>query len=136
MLEGRDWRRLTGATVEELSHVRAAAPKGLPERYLDLLAFSNGGEGSSGIQPFHLQLDSADVVVETINGANHGLAELHGFMIFGSNGGGEYLAFDTRGVGPWPIVMIDMVAGVDSAEVVAPDFESFYNRIGVEAEDA
>lgn len=136
MLEGRDWLRVIGATSEELSHLRAAAPRGLPERYVDLLASSNGGEGPLRVNPFHLQLDAAAVVVETINSDNHGQADLQGFMIFGSNGGGEYLAFDTREVAPWPIVMIDMVAGVGSAEVVAPDFDSFYGLIGVEAEDA
>jgi hypothetical protein len=51
MLEGRDWFAVSGATAEELLRLRAVAPPDLPQRYLDLLAFSNGGEGSLPIEP-------------------------------------------------------------------------------------
>ena len=58
------------------------------------------------------------------------------FVIIGSNGGGEYIAFDTRKGVPWAIVAIDMVAGGGSAEVIAPDFDTFTDCIGVEYETA
>lgn len=132
MLEGRDWFTVDGAAAEELSRLRAVAPHDLPERYLDLLAFSNGGEGPLPSKPYNLCLDSAGTVAETIGSANYGQADLQGFLIIGGNGGGEYVAFDIRSGAPWPIVMIDMVAGGDSVEVIAPDFDTFYDRIGVE----
>ncbi len=87
-------------------------------------------------QPCYLCLDASRTVAERIEAKNHGQEDLQGFLIIGSNGGGEYIAFDTRNGAPWPIVMIDMVAGGDSAEVIAPDFETFYHRIGVEEETA
>lgn len=132
MLEGRDWFAVDGAAAEELSRLRAAAPDDLPERYLGLLAFSNGGEGPLPSKPYNLCLDSAGTVAEAIRSESHGQQDLQGFLIIGGNGGGEYIAFDTRTGAPWPIVTIDMVAGGDSAEVIAPDFDTFYDRIGVE----
>jgi hypothetical protein len=132
MLEGRDWLTASGAAADELSRLRAVAPHDLPERYLELLAFSDGGEGPLPSQPYNLCLDSAGTVAETIESENHGQADLQGFLIIGGNGGGEYIAFDTRNGAPWPIVTIDMVAGGGSAEVIAPDFDTSYDRIGVE----
>ncbi|ETI65200.1 hypothetical protein C100_03300 [Sphingobium sp. C100] len=116
-----------------MARLRALAPDNLPEQYLDLLAFSNGGEGPLAISPYNFCLDPAKIVADAIDSENCGQADLKGFLIFGGNGGGEYLAFDTRSVAPWSIVVIDMVAGGDSAEVIAADFAAFYDRIGVEA---
>ena len=135
MLEGRDWFRMDGATPEELAELQAVAPGKLPARYFELLAFSNGGEGPLAMQPYNLCLDSARTVAESIRSANHGQPNLQGFLIFGGNGGGEYLAFDSRQDAPWPIVSIDMIVGGDSAEVIATDFDGFFDRIGIE-EDA
>ena len=77
-------------------------------------------------------MDTAGTVAQTIESENHGQADLDGFLIIGGNGGGEYIAFDTRSGVPWPIVSIHMVAGGGSAEVIAPDFDAFYDCIGVE----
>ena len=132
MLEARDWVGVNGAAQEVLSRLQVVAPNGLPQRYLDLLAFSDGGEGPLPIQPLYLCLDAARTVVDAIESENHGQADLQGFLIFGSNGGGEYIAFDTRDLAPWPVVMIDMVAGGNSAEAIAPDFNAFCDQIGVE----
>ncbi|MGY4398323.1 hypothetical protein ACVWZA_003529 [Sphingomonas sp. UYAg733] len=132
MLEGRDWFAVDGAVAEELLRLRVVAPPDLPKGYLDLLAFSNGGEGPLPNQPYNLCLDGAGVVAETIECRNHGQPDLQGFLIIGGNGGGEYIAFDTRSGAPWPIVTIDMAAGGGSANVIAHDFDAFYNCIGVE----
>lgn len=136
MLEGRDWFRLGGATPEDLAQLRTVVPGDLPARYIALLAFSNGGEGPLAINPYNLCLDPGDDGGGDVRSENHGQTDLNGFLIFGGNGGGEYLAFDTRYGAPWPVVLIDMVAGGDSAEVIAPDFDAFYDRIRVEAEAA
>lgn len=136
MLEGRDWFRVGGASADELARLQAVVPNHLPERYLDLLAFTNGGEGPLAVQPFNLCLDPAAIVAETANDGNHGRADMQGFLIFGGNGGGEFLAFDTRGGAPWPVVAIDMVAGGGSAVLVASDFDVFYDGIGVEPDPA
>eukprot|EP01035_Chromulina_nebulosa_P040418 gene40418-54665_t len=88
MLEGRDWFRVNGATTEDLARLRAAVPDEMPTQYLDLLTFSNGGEGPLAINPYNFCLDPALTVVEAIESGNHGQADLHGFLIFGNNGGG------------------------------------------------
>lgn len=115
--------------------MRVAASSGLPESYLALLSFSDGGEGPLSAQPYNLVLDPVQEVIARIDCRNYGQADFDGFLIFGGNGGGEYLAFDTHQTTPWPVVSIDMVAGRDSAEEVAPDFDSFINLIGVESVD-
>ena len=135
MLEGREWLGVGGVTAEDLTRLRSVAPANLPQRYLDLLAFSDGGEGPLPIAPYNFCLDSAATVAATIENGNQGQADLEGFLIFGGSGGGEYIAFDLRGELPWPIVAIDMVAGGDSAEMIAANFDAFYERIGVD-EDA
>ncbi|MCI3132632.1 SMI1/KNR4 family protein [Phenylobacterium aquaticum] len=132
MLEHREWLALPGAKLGVLEELGRAAPVDLPDCYFALLAESNGGEGPLSVNPFNLCLDAAEQVVETIRSGNYGQADLAGFLIFGGNGGGEYLAFDIRGAAPWPIVSIDMVAGGGSAQRVAPDFEAFSELIGRE----
>jgi len=58
------------------------------------------------------------------------------FFIFGSSGGGEYVAFDLRGGSPpWPVVAIDMT-NIDldeSVDPIAADFKSFLEHVGLEA---
>jgi len=54
-----------------------------------------------------------------------------GLLFFGSNGGLERIAFDMRSSRPpWPIVMIDPVAGNDSAVPIAHHLEEFVEAIG------
>lgn len=55
---------------------------------------------------------------------------LPGFLGFGSNGGGELLAFDTR-VQPWKVCMIPFIP-LDESEsiVIAPDFVSLSRHFG------
>jgi hypothetical protein len=132
MLEGRDWHAATGASVDAIEELQTAAPICLPNSFLRLLLFSNGGEGPLPVNPYYFQLDAAQEVKASIASGNHDRPDLEGFLIFGSNGGGEYLALDTRKGAPCPVVTIDMIAGADSAEVIAPDFDNFIELIGVE----
>ena len=132
MLEGRNWYRVEGASAQVLDVLRAAAPDELPESYVQLLSASNGGEGPLPVDPFNLCLDPAQEVTARFTNGNYGRRDLDGFLIFGGNGGGEYLAFDMRRGPPWPIVAIDMIAGPASVEVVAPEFDAFLELIGRE----
>jgi hypothetical protein len=131
MLEGRDWYRMAGASAQSIDELRAAAPSELPQSYLALLSYSDGGEGPLAVQPYNLVLDRIEEVIARIANRNYGQPEFDGFLIFGGNGGGEHLAFDTRRGVPWPVVSIDMVVGRDSAEAVARDFDNFLDLIGV-----
>lgn len=104
----------------------------LPSSYYKLLSVSDGGEGPLPVNPFNLCLDASKQVIEGIRTRNFGQQDLDGFIVFGGNGGGEYLAFDIRGPSPWPVVTIDMSVGSASAEQVAPDFDTFAEMIGLE----
>jgi hypothetical protein len=54
-----------------------------------------------------------------------------GFFGFGSNGGGELFAFDTRQGKPWPVVMVPFIPMIaDEAIVIADDFAEFVRAIG------
>lgn len=130
MLQDRNWHGTTGALPRAIGDLRAAAPAGLPEGYLQLLSVSDGGEGPLPVSPFTLCLDPVQEVLSRLSSGNYERSEFDGFLIFGGNGGGEYLALDMRQGTPWPVVAIDMVAGADSAEVVTSDFDEFIQLIG------
>ena len=54
--------------------------------------------------------------------------------MIGSNGGGEFVAFDARTPGPLAVVAIDMT-NIDLDESVLPiasDFNAFIDLIGIE----
>jgi hypothetical protein len=122
----RKWRKVAGASPDELAALRSIAPD-LPEPLIELLAYSNGGEGPLAVQPQYFQLYSAKDITDSITSPRDDFTD---FLIFGSNGGGEYIAMKRSSPEPWPVVYIDMVAGPDSEESIAPDIESFISLIG------
>jgi hypothetical protein len=106
----------------------------LPSEYLSFLRRSNGGEGPLGAQLRYLQIDPAEDVALSLEQKRH-QEFFPGFIVIGSNGGGEYVAFDVRGSAPWPVVAIDMT-NCDLAESVQPiasSFAAFSDLIGKEA---
>ena len=91
----RDWLRRDGASPEAIARLRATASAILPESYFALLTVTNGGEGPLARQPCYFQLDSAEVVADSIVTGQHE-EFFRGFLVIGSNGGGEFVAFDIR----------------------------------------
>ena len=77
---------------------------------------------------------SAEEVVESKR--DYEVAEyLPGFFGFGSNGGGEILAFKVDGSEPWPIYMVPFIPmEKEAAHMSAKDFEEFRAAIGYELE--
>lgn len=136
MLDGREWFGAPSASAEVLAELKRISPVELPDAYYRLLAFTNGGEGPLPVNPYNLCLDTAAEVIEAVRTRNYGRADLAEFVVFGGNGGGELLAFDIRHKAPWPVVMIDMVAGPESVEQVTPNFDTFIELVGREADDA
>lgn len=134
VLEDREWFAAPAAPATFLDELRRITPVELPSGYYRLLSVSDGGEGPLPVNPFNLCLDASNRVIEGIRTRNFGQQDLEGFIVFGGNGGGEYLAFDTRGQSPWPVVTIDMSVGSASAEQVAPDFDTFAEMIGREGQ--
>ncbi len=131
----RDWHAAPRATEASLSRLVAASPIELPSEYLSFLAHSNGGEGPLALQPCYFQIYSADDVARALEDRRHE-EFFPGFVIMGSNGGGEYVGLDVRGSPPWPVVALDMT-NIDLDEsvlVIAPSFAAFIDLVGKEAD--
>ena len=89
----REWFRNPGASNDALHALREHAGINLPDEYYQLLAYSNGGEGSLPISPFNFCLDTAEYA--TKNKLDKNYEEFFpGFFVFGTSGGGDYIAFD------------------------------------------
>jgi hypothetical protein len=113
-----------------LEELTAASPIRLPEEYLALLRFSNGGEGELGVEPGWFQLWPAEEVLAS--NRDYGVPEfLPGFFGFGSNGGGELLAFDLRSSPRYEVVMVPFIP-MDIAEgvTIADTFSDFLLALG------
>lgn len=125
------WVGHEGASVDALERLRSVAPSVLPLEYYQLLAGSNGGEGELPDPFFTLCLDPAETAsdLEQIEM----FADIApGLFVFGSDGGGQLFAFDTRGEAPLPIVSFDGVDPDASLCRVADSFAELLTLIGRE----
>jgi hypothetical protein len=130
ILKDAVWDTKEPAKAESIERLVAEIGKDLPSEYFALLRYSNGGEGSLDIDPGWLQLWSLEEVLEHNRGYEIEEA-IPGFFGFGSSGGGELLAFDTRNGKPWKVVMIPFIPmSAKEAIVIANDFEEFIRAIG------
>jgi hypothetical protein len=127
----RSWTRQDPASEDQIALLEAHARAKLPLEYVALLRFSNGGEGPLALVPLYFQLYSVKDCIELCHSKNI-IEQFPDFIFFGSNGGLESIAFDLRTGPPWPIVMIDPIAGPESAERIAPDMSAFIAAVGRE----
>lgn len=121
------------ASSSAIESLIAAAPVALPESYIDLLERSNGGEWPLIVQPYNLCLDSAEAVTEAIVDGTYG-EFFDGFLIIGSDGGGELIALDNRCAQPGSVVALD-ATNIDIDEsrlVIAANFDLFLGVIEFE----
>ena len=124
------WRPASPGVEKDIKALINSAPPQLPAAYFDQLRQSDGGEGSLAIEPCWVVFWPADEVV-----ANNLGYELNkwvpGLFGFGSNGGGELLAFDLRVTGQCPIVMVPFIPlELESVVFVAASFDAFRQHIG------
>jgi hypothetical protein len=130
----RQWSRRPPASEEAIARLQQGAPGAVPREYIALLRYSNGGEGPLALPPPYFMLYKAEFTRELYQSPDQ--RELYpGFLVFGSNGGLETIAFDTRGKEPWPIVMYDAVAGTESAVTIAENMENFIRAMGIGKEE-
>ena len=131
ILQGREWSKGDGATSEALAKLKGTAPAPLPEAYLDLLSFGDGGEGPLPVEPFWFVLYSAEESAKIEQGAEFG-DFFPGLFVIGGNGGGEAIALDLTIKGRPPVVYFDMtnIDRLESVRPLAPDFEAFADLIG------
>ncbi len=124
------WRPESPATDSALQALQDEVGVQLPDAYLDQLATSNGGEGDLGVDPGWLQLWPAGQVLSS--NVECGVAEeLPWLFGFGTSGGGDLLAFDTRAGTPYPVVAVPFIPmEEDSVVQVADSFAAFREHIG------
>ena len=119
------WDREPPATPETLAALATALPA-LPADYLAFLALSGGGVGDLGVDPGWFALWPAHEVA-SFHAAYEVPEYLPGYTGFGSNGGGELLAFAPDG----RVVMVPFVP-MDAADAVeiAPTFTDLVRAFG------
>lgn len=129
------WRPDPPASEAAIQKLLADCGLALPAAYLDHLRQSNGGEGDLAVQPCWVCFWSAEQIVEY--NKDYEVAEYApGFFGFGSNGGGELLAFKVSDSPDWPIYMIPFeIMEEEFAERVAENFQEFWALVGYEYED-
>ena len=108
-----------GAQDNALRLTEEVFGKQLPCDYKEFLAYSNGGEGYFG--KHYLILWKTDELGK-FNKEYQVLEYAAGLILFGSNGGGEGFAFDTRVV-PYKVVLVPFV-GMDLQHAI-PVADSF-----------
>ena len=127
---GREWRKVQGASDSELAKLIGALPFDLPSEYMDLLRFSNGGEGELAFEPCWFQLFDVTFALQLWHDPAYRV-NYPNLFFFGSNGGMEYIAFDMTQTRPWHIVMVDCIAGIKSARRLSEDIKSFIQSLGL-----
>jgi hypothetical protein len=124
------WTKAPPAGQAAVGDLVAGAKTPLPVDYLAFLGESNGGEGELAVEPGWFVIWPAEEVLQ--RNAGYRVPEtLAGFLAFGSSGGGEMLAFDTRRGLPYPVVAVPFIPmEADQALVVAQSFGAFRLLIG------
>ncbi|BFG81300.1 hypothetical protein PTKU46_93340 [Paraburkholderia terrae] len=121
----RSWKKVPGASEVAVNFLRTSAGIELPSEYVELLRFSNGGEGPLPDPYYVFCLDHAEHASRPEN------ARLYpGWFVFGGNGGLELFALDLTGTSPWPVVSFDGIDPDGSVRRVADDFGKFLELVG------
>ncbi|OYY48732.1 MAG: hypothetical protein B7X95_09615 [Methylophilaceae bacterium 17-44-8] len=127
---GREWRKVDGASQPHIAELESALPFEPPAEYIEFLRYSNGGEGELALEPLWFQLFDVAFAIQLWQDDKY-RREYPDLFFFGSNGGLESIAFDMSCPKPWPIVMVDSIAGLDSARRISRSIEEFIERVGL-----
>jgi hypothetical protein len=130
---GREWTPGAPASDEAIVRLRQAAPCELPPEYIELLRYCESGEGPFDGPGLWFMLHPVNDSLES-NRMWADMGAYQDFWFFGSNGGLEAIGFDLRQGPPWSIVMIDCIAGEESAERIASEMGEFIEKIGREGD--
>jgi hypothetical protein len=109
-----------GASEDTLNAAMRALNVELPHDYRAFLGTSNGGEGFLGEN--YVSLWKAEELEPNNSGYNVA-SFAPGLLLFGSDGGGEAYAFDTRD-NPWAVVKVPFI-GMGEAGLAIPLGHSF-----------
>jgi hypothetical protein len=129
------WTPEPPADEDEINALRMLVSFALPLEYVELLRFCNGGYGELDAPPLLFAMDSIAASVKH-NEIWREEGQYADFWFIGGNGGLETIGFDLRSGEPYPIVMIDCIAGETSAERIADSMAEFIMKIGVTSKEA
>jgi len=131
----RDWYQQKGASVEALENLRRVCKVEHPVSLIELLTYSNGGEGPLPVDPYNFCLDSAETIAESLTAGTF-QEFFPGYFVFGSSGGGEIFALDTNAGSGMPVVTLDSTNAdlSESRREIAGGFEAFLLLVGKEEE--
>lgn len=115
------------ATSDLVKSAELALNLQLPKDYVQFLNYANGGEGFIGPNAY-VMLWRVEELAQ-MNLAYEAARYVPGLLIFGSDGGGEAFAFDTRAEG-MPVVSVPFVGMAPNViSTVAPNFSSFLEQL-------
>ena len=110
------------ASAAAIAEAQASLNFPLPSDYVQFLQRTNGGEGFIG-EHYLMAWRVEDFMQQNIG--TYYAEAAPGLLPFGSNGGGEAFAFDTRSTPP-SIVMVPFIGmELDTAIPIAPGFDEF-----------
>jgi len=125
LLEGLDLN--PGASESDLRQVEAALAVVLPLEYVDLMRYSNGAEGPIGASSYLVLWPIEEIIPLNEDYAAGEFAP--GLILFGTDGGGEGYAFDTRSAA-LPIVAVPLVGiSLDEATLRGRTFGEFLRNL-------
>lgn len=119
-----DWMAYGGETGEALEEIEHAIDRDLPDDYKEFMAHYGGGEGFVG-DGYLMLWRPADVL--QYNREYNVEEQIPGFLVIGSNGGGEAFAYDLR-KDACPIIMVPFIGMEEElAELVGKDIEGLFS---------
>lgn len=126
----RKWLRYPPASSETVQAFVRKIGVDFPHDYLAFLRHSNGGEGSLSIAPGWFMVYSVESTLQ-VQKELEIASYLPGYFIFGSNGGGELLVFNTHEKQPWKVYYVPAIGMEETnVRVCARDFRAFIKAIG------
>lgn len=130
MATDRIFSRFNGNPPVDLGRVEqfeSIAGITLPRDYVEFLCRFNGGEGFIGPNAYVMLWPLTEL--EELNKAYQAEERIPGLLIFGSDGGGEAFAFDTRSP-RMPVVSVPFVGmELDLARPIGNSFKNFLEEL-------
>ncbi len=106
----------------EIKKVESVLGVAFPDDYVEFITFTNGAEGSIGEN--YLVLWAIDEIIE-LNEAYSVNEFTEGLVLFGSDGGGEAFAFDTRTNETQIVAVPFMGMDLDEVTTISNTFNGF-----------
>jgi hypothetical protein len=127
----RGWFANESASESVLEVFQQTCRHQVPPALLSFWRLSNGGECNDlALPPMRFALDRVEDATASLSG-DFEAKEFPGLVFFGGNRGLERIALDYRTSGYPSIVMVDPIAGLESAEKIADTVEDLILAIGL-----